>query len=90
MAVGCEDAAGPFQTVPHPGTSWQPEGHPARHPHEYVRDGTAKGLTRFRPSDGRVRVDGPTAVPNAVRHPWMKRELTAVLAEWPAPPPTAR
>ena len=89
LAVWCEDEAGPFQTVPHPGTSWRPEGCPARQPHEYVRNGTAKVLTLFRPSDGRVRVEGATSVTNAVLHPWMKRELTTVLAELPAPPPTA-
>ena len=89
LAVGCEDEAGPFQTVPHPGTSWQPERRPARQPHEYVRNGTAKMLTLFRPSDGRVRVEGATSVTNAVLHPWMKRERTTILAELPAPPPTA-
>jgi hypothetical protein len=89
LAVWCEDEAGPFQTVPHPGPSWQPEGHPARQPHEYVRNGTAKVLTLFRPADGRVRVEGVTAVPNAVLHPWAKRELTAILADLPNPPPTA-
>ena len=88
LEVWCEDEAGPFQTVPHPGTSWQPEGHPARQSHEYVRNGTAKVLTLFRPADGHVRVEGVTAVPNAVLHPWMKRELAAVLAELPTPPPT--
>jgi transposase len=89
LAVWCEDEAGPFQTVPHPGPSWQPEGRPARHPHEYVRNGTAKVLTLFRPADGRVRVEGATSVTNAVLHPWAKRELTAILAELPAPPPSA-
>jgi hypothetical protein len=89
LAVWCEDEAGPFQTVPHPGESWRSEGQPARQPHEYVRNGTAKVLTLFRPADGRVRVEGATTVPNAVLHPWAKRELTAILAELPAPPPTA-
>ena len=88
LAVWCEDEAGPFQTVPHPGTSWQPEGRPARQPHEYIRNGTAKVLTLFRPADGRVRVEGVISVTNAVLHPWAKRELAAVLAELPAPPPT--
>lgn len=86
LAVWCEDEAGPFQTVPHPGPSWQPEGHPARQPHESVRNGTAKVLTLFRPADGGVRVEGATSVPNAILHPWAKRELTAILAELPAPP----
>jgi hypothetical protein len=89
LAVWCEDEAGPFQTVPHPGPSWQPEGRPARQPHEYVRNGTAKVLTLFHPADGRVRVEGATTCPNTVLHPWLKRELTAVLAELPTPPPTA-
>ncbi len=89
LAVWCEDEAGPFQAVPYPGTSWQPAGRPARQPHEYVRNGTAKVLTLFRPADGQVRVEGVTSVTNAVLHPWVKRELATVLAELPAPPPTA-
>jgi hypothetical protein len=89
LAVWCEDEAGPFQTVPHPGTSWEPEGHPVHQPHEYIRNGTAKVLTLFRPADGRVRVAGTTSVTNAVLHPWVKRELSAILAALPAPPPTA-
>ena len=75
LAVWCTDQAGPFQTVPHPGQSWRPEGEPARQPHEYVRNGTAKVLTLFHPADGQVRVEGVTACPNAVLHPWLKREL---------------
>ena len=89
LAVWCEDEAGPFQAIPHAGSSWQPEGHPARQPHEYVRGGTAKVLTLFRPADGRVRVEGTTTCPNAVLHPWLKRELSAILAALPALPPTA-
>jgi len=89
LAVWCEDEAGPFQAVPHPGLSWRPEGDPARQPHEYVRGGTAKVLTLFRPADGHVRVEGTTTCPNTVLHPWLKRELAAVLAELPALPPTA-
>ena len=30
LEVWCEDEAGPFQAVPHPGASWRPEGRPAR------------------------------------------------------------
>ena len=72
LSVWCDDEAGPFQTVPHPGPSWRPEGEPARQPHEYLRDGTAKVLTLFHPADGRVRIEGVTACPNAVLHPWLR------------------
>ncbi len=89
LPVWCTDQAGPFQTMPYPGQSWQPEGEPARQPHEYLRDGTAKVLTLFHPADGRVRVEGVTSCPNAVLHPWLKRELAAILASMPARPAKA-
>src|SRR5919206_3740570 len=50
LAVWCEDEAGPFQAVPHPGYSWRPQGEPATQPHEYVRGGTAKILTLVQPA----------------------------------------
>jgi hypothetical protein len=90
LEVWCCDQAGPFQTVPQPGPSWRPEGEPARQPHEYTRDGTAKVLTLFRPADGRVRVEGATTCPNGVLHPWLKRELSDILAGLPELPPTAQ
>jgi hypothetical protein len=79
LSVWCADQAGPFRTVPHPGPSWRPECEPARQPHEYLRDGTAEVLTLFHPADGQVRIEGVTACPNAVLHPWLRRELSAVL-----------
>ena len=82
----CCDQAGPFQTTPYPGQSWQPAGRPARLPHEYVRNGTAKVLTLLHPATGRVRLAGVTSCPNAVLHPWLKRELTAILGALPARP----
>jgi hypothetical protein len=85
LPVWCTDQAGPFQTVPHPGPSWRPEGQPARQPHEYLRDGTAKVLTLFHPADGRVRIEGVTSCPNTVLHGWLERELAAVLAAMPTP-----
>jgi DDE superfamily endonuclease len=84
LPVWCADQAGPFQTMPYPGPSWQPECEPARQPHEYLRDGTAKVLTLFHPADGRVRLEGVTSCPNAVLHPWLRRELSAVLGGLPA------
>jgi hypothetical protein len=86
LAVGCTDQAGPYQTIPYAGQCWRPEGRPARLPHEYLREGTAKALTLFHPADGRVRLEGVTACPNAVLHPWLKRQLAAILAGMPDPP----
>lgn len=72
--------------MPHPGTSWRPTGQPVRQPAEYIRNGTAKVLTLFHPVTGQVRVQGVTHCPNAVLHPWLKQELTAILAQLPEPP----
>ena len=83
LAVWTTDQAGPFQTRPYPGHSWQPEGHPNHQPHEYIRNGTAKLLTLFHPADGQVRVKGVTSCPNNVLHPWLKRELAEILAGLP-------
>jgi hypothetical protein len=47
-------------------------------------------MTLFHPADGRVRVEGVTACPNAVLHPWLKRELAAVLAALPPAAPAGR
>jgi hypothetical protein len=85
LAVWCTDQAGPFQTVPYPGRRWAPQGQPARQPHEYIRNGTAKLLTLFHPADGQVRVKGVPSCPNSVLHPWLKQELTAILNSLPAP-----
>jgi hypothetical protein len=85
LPVWCTDQAGPFQTMPYAGQSWRPEGKPARQPHEYLRDGTAKILTLFRPADGKVRLGGVMTCKNAVLHPWLKRELAVVLASTPKP-----
>jgi hypothetical protein len=76
-----EDEAGPYQAIPQPGASWQPEGHPAVQPHEYERGGTAKLLTLFRPATGLLRAKGVLSASNAVLHPWLKAQLSEVLAE---------
>jgi hypothetical protein len=75
-----EDEAGPYQAIPQPGASWQPEGHPALQPHEYERGGTAKLLTLFRPRTGELWAKGALCVTNAVLHPWLKEQLSARLA----------
>jgi hypothetical protein len=84
IPVWCQDEAGPYQAIPQPGASWAPVGEPARLPHEYVRGGTAKLLTLFRPATGELRAKGVTNATNAVLHPWLQGELTAVLATLPA------
>ncbi len=89
VPVWCHDEAGPYQAIPQPGASWQPEGQPARQPHEYVRGGTAKLLTLFRPATGEVRARGVTSTANTVLHPWLQEELAQVLAALPEPEVTA-
>jgi hypothetical protein len=89
LAVWAQDEAGPFQTVPYPGGSWAPTGLPAHQPHEYVRNGTAKLLTLFHPASGQVRVKGVASCTNAILHPWLEGELTAVLAALPPATPLA-
>ena len=84
LAVWCEDEAGPFQTVPHPGGSWRPEGRPATQPHEYVRAGTAKILTLFHPATGRVSLRPATSGTNTVLHGWLKEVLGQIVAALPA------
>jgi hypothetical protein len=48
-----------------------------------VRNGTAKLLTLFCPRSGELRAKGVPAAPNAVLHPWLEQELTAVLDHLP-------
>jgi hypothetical protein len=69
--------------MPQPGPSWQAVGEPVRQPSEYLRQGTAKLLTLFHPTTGRVCVKGVTRCPNAILHPWLKAELSAILAHLP-------
>jgi transposase len=85
LAVWCEDEAGPFQTVPHPGPRWRPEGRPALQPHEYVRAGTSKVLTLFEPATGQVQLRPVTRSPNPVLHGWLQESLGAIMAALPRP-----
>src|SRR5438552_423277 len=74
---------GPSQAIPQPGASGQPEGQPAHRPHEYVRGGTAKLLTLFRPATGEVRAQPVDRTTNAVLHPWVRTQVERILAEMP-------
>lgn len=87
IPVWCQDEAGPYQAIPQPGAGWVPVGDPGRQPHEYIRGGTAKLLTLFRPATGEVRARGVAHAPNAVLHPWLQTELTAILDTLPQPSP---
>src|SRR5436190_16287992 len=89
IPLWCQDEAGPYQAIPHAGPSWQPRGQPARQPHEYVREGTTSLLTLFRPATGEVRAEPGVRPTNGVPHPWLKRELSALLARCPPVPPGA-
>jgi DDE superfamily endonuclease len=86
LQLWCEDEGGPYQSIPQPGPSWQPEGKPARRPHEYVRGETAKLLTLLRPVTGEVRAQAVEQSTNAVLHPWLKGELQAILKQCPPAP----
>ena len=80
LPVWTKDEVGPYQTIPYPGSHWHPAGQPVRYPPEYVCAGTAKHLTLFHPVSGQVRVKGVRKCSNAVLHPWLEAELTAILA----------
>jgi hypothetical protein len=88
VPVWCQDEAGPYQTAPVAGQSWEPLGQarcqPRCPPHEYERNGTAKLLTLFHPLTGQVRAKGVTSAANAVLHPWLQGELEQALAALPA------
>lgn len=87
LPVWTEDEAGPFQTLPYPGLSWQPKAEPKPYPHEYLKQGIAKLLTLFRPATGEVRVKGVISCTNAVFHPWLKEQLSVISDQLPLPLP---
>ena len=86
LPLWCEDEAGPYQTIPHPGSSFQPEGRPATQDHQYIRGKTCKFLTMFRPASGELRAEPVDQSTNAILHPWLIRELTAILKSCPSAP----
>lgn len=81
LAVWCQDEAGPYQTRAYGGHSWQVQGQALRQKHEFIRAGTAKMLTLFRPLTGEVRIEGVERATNEVLHPWLKKNLQAILAD---------
>jgi hypothetical protein len=85
LRVWCEDEAGPYQTKPYAGASWQPQAHPTQQPHEYLREGTVKTMTLFHPTDGCVRLKGGERTTNTVVHAWLKTQLLAILEKLTQP-----
>jgi len=83
FSVWCEDEAGPYTTAPYPGRNWQPGGQPARQPHEYHPNGTAKLLTLLHPASGKVHVKGVTRTTNPILLGWLKAQLTQILQKLP-------
>jgi len=86
LPLWCEDEAGPYQTIQHPGYAFQPEGRPATQDHQYIRGKTCKFLTLFRPASGELRAEPVDQSTNAILHPWLMRELTAILKSCPPAP----
>jgi hypothetical protein len=86
LPLWCEDEAGPYQTIPHPGSSFQPEGIPACQDHHYLHGKTCKLLTLFRPATGELRAEPVDQSTNAIVHPWLKGELAAILKGCPPAP----
>jgi hypothetical protein len=83
IAVWCQDEAGPYQAISQPGERWAQSGEAVRYPHTYVRAGTAKMLTLFHPATGWVRVKGVTRSTNGVLHPWIKEQISQIVATLP-------
>jgi hypothetical protein len=90
LPVWCQDdEGGPYQAIPQGGASWQPEGRPAPRAHlKYVRGGTAKLLTLLRPATGELCAEPLERTTNAILHPWLKQELSAILKQCPPAPAT--
>ena len=86
LAVWTQDEAGPCHPKPYAGQAWHEPGQPLRLSHEYVRQGTAKLLVLVHPTTGQVRAKGVRQCTNAVLHPWLKAEFTAILATLPPAP----
>ena len=63
--------AGPYQAIAQVGQAWHEQNLPARMPHEYIRAGTAKLLTLFRPANGELYAKGVTSSANAILHPFL-------------------
>jgi transposase len=86
LPVWCEDEAGPYQTIPQAGPSWQCKGHPVRQDHQYIRGLPTKLLTLFRPTTGELRAEPVEHTTNAILHPWLKQHLGAILEQCPPAP----
>jgi hypothetical protein len=86
LQVWCEDEAGPYQTIPQPCQSWRWENQPARQAHQYLRGKTAKLLTLCAAGDRRTARGSGSAKHQCHSASWLKRELTAILKQYPPVP----
>jgi hypothetical protein len=86
LPLWCEDEAGPYQMIPHPDSSFQPEGQPACQDHQYIRGKTCKLLTLFRPATGELRTEPVDQSTNAILHPRLKEKVEAILKTCPPAP----
>jgi len=60
-------------------------GEPRRVDPHFERNGVAKLLTLFRPATGKVRVKGVSQTTNAIIPPWLKDQVSQILATLPEP-----
>ena len=86
LAVWTQDEAGPYQTKPYPGTSWQPVGHPVRQP----RPGENLAAKQGSGSSGPVRPRLSATPALAGRTACPVRPTSSRCALSPAPRPRQR
>jgi hypothetical protein len=84
------DQAGPLQSMPYPGSRWEPHtgqtGMPASPALEEWQ--SQADMSLLHPSTGEVRVKGVhNSCTNAVLHPWLKEHLRDILKTLPPPQP---
>jgi transposase len=81
IQVWCEDEAGPYQAIPHPGYQWNMVGCPLKQPHEYVKGEPVRLLTLFYPKTGYIIGKGVKNCPNTILHPWLEEKIEGILEQ---------
>ncbi len=89
VAVWCQDEAGPYQAIPQRSVlAARGAAHPR--PHAYIRGGTAKLLTLFRPATGEVRAEPVATAPTPCSIPGSRRSWWRSWRPCPAADAAAR